>query len=64
MVEGVFGVLLSVHDAVAHDLLVRVEQRVRSNTYDDFLSQAEELLAARPSYHVAAMVARGVEHHA
>jgi len=59
VVEGVLGVVLSLREAVEHDLLVRVEQRVRSNTHDDFLTQAEELLGARPSYHVAAMVLVG-----
>jgi hypothetical protein len=59
LVEGALGVILSLRDAVDRDLLVRVEQRVRSNTYDDFLTQAQELLAAKPSYHVAAMVLVG-----
>lgn len=58
-VEGILGVIISLRAAVDEDLLVRLEQQVRSNTYDDFLTQAHELLAAKPSYHVAAMVLVG-----
>ncbi len=58
-IDGVVGVLVALRDAVDHGLLVRLEQRVRSNTYDDFLAQAEELLKVKPSYPVAAMVLVG-----
>jgi hypothetical protein len=59
------GVLMALRDAVDRGLLASIEQRVRSNTYDDFLEQAHELLKAPPSYQVAAMVLSGgvVEDH-
>src|SRR5207245_265646 len=44
LMEPTLGVLMALRTAVDHGLLVRLEQRVRSNTYDDFLEQAEELL--------------------
>lgn len=51
------GVLIALRRAVAGGLLVRLERRVRSNVYDDFLVQARELLDGK--YHVAAMVLAG-----
>jgi hypothetical protein len=59
VMEPTLGVLMALRTAVDRDLLVRLEQRVRSNTYDDFLEQADELLKAKPSYAVAAMVLVG-----
>jgi hypothetical protein len=59
LLEQLVGVLMSLRDAVDCDLLGGMERRVRSNTYADFLTQAEELLKAQPSYHVAAMVLIG-----
>lgn len=59
LIEAALGAVLALRAAVEAGQLETLAQRVRSNTYDDFLVQAEELLRAKPSYHVAAMVLVG-----
>lgn len=59
LIEAALGAVMALRIAVQSGQLETLERRVRSNTYDDFLVQAEELLNARPSYHVAAMVLAG-----
>ncbi len=59
LTEAVLGAVMALRAAVQSGQLETLERRVRSNTYDDFLTQAEELIKAKPSYHVAAMVLVG-----
>jgi hypothetical protein len=59
ILEQLVGIVMAVREAVDRDLLGEIERTVRSNTYEDFLTQAEELLNAKPPYHVAAMVLVG-----
>lgn len=57
VVPVITGTLIALRKAVDAGLLVRLENRLRANVYDDFLVQAGELLSA--GYHVAAMVLTG-----
>jgi hypothetical protein len=56
-IPAITGSLIALRRAVEGGFLLRLETRIRSNVYDDFLVQANELLAA--NYHVAAMVLTG-----
>ena len=51
------GVLVALRRAIEGGYLTSLERRLRANVYDDFLTQAGELLAA--GYHVAAVVLAG-----
>lgn len=57
VVPIITGALSALRKAVDGGLLVRLEDRLRANVYDDFLVQAATLLKA--DYHVAAMVLVG-----
>lgn len=57
VVPVITGALIALRKAINAGSLVRLEDRLRANVYDDFLVQAGELLTA--GYHVAAMVLIG-----
>lgn len=56
-VAQITGALEALRHSVDHGLLVTLESRLRANVYDDFLVQAQDVLAA--GYHVAAMALVG-----
>jgi hypothetical protein len=56
-IPALTGGLVALRRAVEAGFLVRLEERMRANVYDDFLAQAQDLFDA--GYHVAAMVLAG-----